>query len=213
MGLYIFFMNGTGEFPLIVCYYTQGTPYALDVQGLKESCEKWNLAYQIEPIESFGSWELNCCYKPFFLLSKLQELQRPLFWIDADAVILKKPLPLAEFSVDLAVRINASLGFDHPSKVISNSIFVNATQEAALLLKSWATICYSGLTDPARKEEYWDQVGLRDAIFASTHNAKVVNLPHAYAAIYDHPIDNKEILEPIIEHTQASRRYKKLIHS
>ena len=206
-------MDCMQHFPLIVCYYTQGTPYALDVQGLKESCEKWNLAYQIEPIESFGSWELNCCYKPFFLLSKLQELQRPLFWIDADAVIVRKPVPLAEFSMDLAVRINDSLALDHPSKVISNSIFVNATQEAALLLKRWASICYSALTHPDRTEEYWDQVGLRDAIFASTHNAKVVNLPHSYAAIYDHPIDNKEILEPIIQHTQASRRYKKLINS
>lgn len=201
------------HFPLIVCYYTQGTPYALDVQGLKESCEKWDLAYHIEPVESFGSWELNCCYKPFFLLSKLQELQRPLFWVDADGVLVKKPNPLPAFSADLAVRINISLTADHPSKVISNSIFVNATPEAAALLKLWASICCTALTNPERAEEYWDQMGLRDAIQSSRHSAKVAPLPHAYAAIYDHPIDIQEIPEPVIQHTQASRRYKKLINA
>lgn len=199
------------HFPLIVCYYTQSTPYALDVQALKESCEKWDLAYHIEPIESFGSWELNCCYKPFFLLSKLQELQRPLFWVDADGILIKKPEPLPEFSADLSVRINASLKPDHPSKVISNTIFVNATLEAASLLKLWASLCYTALTNPERTEEYWDQVGLRDAIARSS--AKVAPLPHAYAAIYDHPIDTQEIPDPVIQHTQASRRYKKLINA
>jgi len=201
------------HFPLIVSYYTQGTPYALDVQGLKESCEKWDLAYHIEPIESFGSWELNCCYKPFFLLSKLQELQRPLFWIDADGVIVRRPEFLPEFSADLAVRINASLAPEHPSKVISNTIFVNTTSVAATLLKLWASMCYAALTNPERTEEYWDQVGLRDAIQSTGNNAIVAPLPHAYAAIYDHPIDNQEIPKPVIQHTQASRRYKKLINS
>jgi hypothetical protein len=199
-------------FPLVVSYYTEKTLYQLEVEGLIESCKKWNLAYHIEPIESFGSWELNCAYKPFFLLSKLQEFKRPIFWVDADGVFVQEPAHLEEFSADLAVRINATCGPYHPSKVISSSIFVNATTEAALLLKQWAAECYRCLSQPDRTEEYWDQVGLRDVIFSGSHQAKVVNLPHSYNAIDGHPVDQKEILNPVIMQYQASRRYKKLIN-
>ena len=186
--------------------------YQLEVKSLIESCEKWNLAYHIEPIESFGSWELNCSYKPFFLLSKLQEFKRPLFWVDADGVFLQPPSLLEEFSADLAVRINASCAANHPSKVVSSSIFVNETQEAATLLKQWASECYRVLSAPDREREFWDQVGLRDVIFSGSHGAKVVNLPHSYTTIDGHPVDQKEILNPVIMHYQASRRYKKMIN-
>lgn len=202
----------TDAFPLIVSYYTRDTLYQFDVKGLIESCEKWGLAYHIEPIESFGSWELNCSYKPFFLLSKLYEFKRPLFWVDVDGVFLKRPKILPEFTVDLAVRINSSVALDHPSRVISNSVFVNNTQEAELLLKLWARLCYQALSDPDRREEYWDQVGLRDALSSTEHRAQVKNLPHAYAAIHGHPVDQLEIPSPVVQHYQASRRYKKLIN-
>ena len=199
-------------FPLVVSYYTQDTMYQLEVKSLIESCEKWNLVYHIEPIESFGTWELNCAYKPFFLLSKLQEFKRPLFWVDADAVFIRRPEYLEAFSADLAVRFNDSCSDGHPSKILSGSIYVNATQEAALLLKQWASECYRCLSLPDRTEEYWDQVGLRDVILSKTHQAKIGSLPHAYSAIDGHPVDQKEILKPVIMHYQASRRYKKLIN-
>ena len=199
-------------FPLIVSYYTKDTLYQLDVQALIESLKKWNLAYHIESIESFGSWELICCFKPFFLLSKLQEFKRPLFWVDVDAVFLRKPKTLKEFSADFAVRINSALAQDHPSRVISNSIFVNDTLAARQLLKSWAALCYQALSNPDRTEEYWDQVGLRNALVSTEHRTKVENLPHAYAAIHGHPVDQLEIADPIVQHYQASRRYKKLIN-
>lgn len=199
-------------FPLIVCYYTKDTMYQLEVKSLIESCEKYNLPYHVEPVDSFGSWELNCAYKPFFLLSKLQEFKRPIFWVDADGVFVQKPEPLEEFSADLAVRINEGCSPQHPSKVISCSIFVNATQAATLLLKQWAAECYRVLSAPDRTDEFWDQVGLRDVMYSGGHQAKVVNLPHSYAAIDGHPVDQKEILNPVIMHYQASRRYKNIIN-
>lgn len=199
-------------FPLVVSYYTEDTMYQLEVKNLIESCKRWHLAYHIEAVPSFGSWELNCAYKPFFLLSKLQEFKRPIFWVDADGVFLKNPSVLEEFSADLAVRINASCSAEHRSKVMSSSIFVNTTSEAEALLKLWVSECYQGLCNPDKKEEYWDQVGLRDAIFSNQHKANVVNLPHSYVAIEGHPVDAKEILDPVVMHYQASRRYKKLIN-
>lgn len=178
-------------FPLIVSYYTQ------DAQKLIKSCEKYNLTYHIEPIESFGSPELNVSYKPFFLLSKLQEFKRPLFWVDPDGAFVQKPAVLAEFSADIAVRMQ------QPSKVLSGSIFVNATEKAKTLLKQWASICYHTLSDPDRTETFSDQTALRDAILSGSHRAQVVDLPHAYMAIEGHLVDQKEIAHPVILHSKA----------
>jgi hypothetical protein len=185
------------HFPLIVSYYIKDE---LPLKGLLESCEKYNLAYHIEPVESFGSAELNASYKPFFLLSKLQEFKRPLFWVDPDGAFVQKPLVLEEFSADLAVRINTSCQPNHPSKVLSGSIFVNATDEAKALLRQWASECYRILSDPGRTQEFYDQAALRDTIFGMSHRATVVPLPHAYMAIEGHLVDQKEIARPVILH-------------
>ncbi len=199
-------------FPLVVSYYTKDTLYQLEAHNLIASCEKWDIPHHVEAIDSFGSWELNCCYKPFFLISKLEEFKRPLLWIDIDAVFLKKPVFLPEFEGDMAVRLHPSLPNHHPSKVISNSIFINATPPAQTLLKMWAAQCYRELSNPDRKEEYWDQIGLRDVILAHAGKARVAPLNLAYAAIHEHPEDQKNVLDPVVMHYQASRRYKKMIN-
>ena len=200
------------SFPLVVSYYTKDTMYQLEAHNLIASCEKWNIPHHVEAIDSFGSWELNCAYKPFFLISKLQEFKRPIFWIDIDAIFVKSPLSLPEFEGDLAVRINASLPDNHPSKVMSGSIFANTTPGAFSLLKMWAAKCYQQLSDPERTEEFWDQTGLRDVILAQGPATRVIPLSPAYAAIAEHPEDQKNVLDPVILHYQASRRYKKMIN-
>lgn len=200
------------RFPLIVSYYTKKTLYQLEVQNLIASCEKWNLSFDIEGIDSFGSWELNCGYKPFFLFRKLQELKKPILWIDADAVILKRPEVIEAFAADLAVRINEGLPIDHPSKVISSTIFVNYTPEGAELLRRWAEEGNKQLGQNERKEEFWDQIALRNVIYNQTHNAKVIGLPLEYTKISEHPFDTEAVKDPVIEHYQASRRFKKSIN-
>lgn len=196
-------------FPLIISFYTEKTLYQFEVQNLIASCQHWNLEYCIEGIPSFGSWELNCGYKPFFILQKLLHFKKPLLWIDADGVIVNQPEDIDAFSADLSVRINEDCPTGHLSKVISSTVFINNTEQGALLVRLWAEECYRNLNNIEREYEYWDQAGLRDAIFSNKHHAKVAPLPHAYAKIFD----QKGGYAPIIEHFQASRRYKKLINN
>lgn len=199
------------NFPLIVSYYTRDTLYQLEVQNLIASCEKWQLKHCIESISSFGSWERNCAYKPLFLLEKLQQWKRPLFWVDADAIFMAKPKVLDVFQSDFAVRIN-QWNDDHPSKVITNSFYVNATQGGERVLKSWAKECIDRLSDPTRTEEFWDQIALRDVLKKGVPGAKVCPLPLEYAAIVGNPLDEKAAQKFVIGHHQASRRFKKLIN-
>lgn len=200
------------NFPLIVSYYTQDTLYQLEVQNLIASLEKWGLDYHVEPIATLGSWERNCAFKPFFLYEKLEQFERPLFWVDADAVFESAPQYLEVFSADIAVRINEELSLEHPSKVMSGSLFVNATEGAKRVVKAWAKLCLERISDPARTEEVWDQAVLRDILFKHEHQAKIGALPRGYTAIVGNPHDEREIHTVTIAHYQASRRLKKTIN-
>jgi hypothetical protein len=200
------------DFPLVISYYTKETLYQLEVQNLIASCENWGIEYHVEGISSFGTWERNCAYKPFFLLEQLQKWKRALFWVDADAVFMKKPQWSELFASDFAVRINELWDDAHPSKVMSGSLYINATQGGERVLKAWAKECLDRLSDPNRTEELWDQVALRDVLKKGVPEARVVSLPAGYTFIVGHPCDEKEIEEVIIGHYQASRRLKKIIN-
>ncbi len=200
------------KFPLVVCYYTKDTLYQLEVQNLIASCEKWGLDHHVEPIATLGSWERNCSFKPFFLLEKLQQFGKPLFWVDADAVFVREPQYLKVFSQDLAVRINEKLDPAHPSKVISGSVFVNATQGAVEILKAWGQECIDSFLNPKRTEEIWDQIALRDVLQRGSTQFKAGVLPLEYMAIEGNPSDAREAGEVVIAHYQASRRFKKMVN-
>lgn len=194
------------EFPVIISFYTVNTPYEQEVQNLIASCEKFGLKSSIEGIESMGKWELNCAYKPFFILKKMEELRQPVLWVDADGVFVRQPAWQQAFNADLAVRLDPALPDSHPSKVISSTVFVGNRGESKLLIKEWIKESYSQLLDPNRKEEFWDQIALRDAILKCS--GTVAPIPLEYAKIFDHPGDLLTVREPVIEHFQASRRLK-----
>lgn len=199
-------------FPIVVCFYTKETLYQLEVQNLIASCEKWGLETCIEGVASLGSWELNCAYKPFFLYDKLKAFKRPLLWVDADGVFIKSPGMLDVFEADFAVRINAECEIDHPSKVISSTVYINCTPGGEEILRLWMDETRGQLLQEDRKEEFWDQTALRDAIFKREHGADVKPMPLSYAKIFDHQGDGKEVIDPVIEHYQASRRLKKIVN-
>jgi hypothetical protein len=198
-------------FPIVISFYTKETFYQIEVQNLIWSCEQFGITYQIESISSFGSWEINCAYKPFFIHRKLQELKQPVLWIDADGVFKKKPEQLSTFRKDFAVRINSHIPIDHPSHVMSGTVYANYTPGADALLRLWAEYSQKEMIRSNRKEEFWDQIALRDALYSKENPAIFESLPFSYTSIVDHAGDLEMIKEPIIEHHQASRRYKKLV--
>lgn len=199
------------EFPTVVSFYTKNTPYESEVTRLVNSCKNYDISFEIEGVDSFGSWELNCAFKPFFILKKLAELKKPLLWIDADGAFVGMPRWVEAFNGDFSVRVHPDLPNDHPSKVISSTIFVRPSEAGIGLVRLWAKICEKQLLDPNEMEEFWDQIALRDALFSSNNKAIVHPMPVAFAKIYDHPHDLLEVANPIIEHYQASRRFKNLV--
>lgn len=174
---------------------------------LIRSCEKWGIEHCIEGIESQGSWELNCAVKPFYILEKLEQHRRPIFWVDADAVFLKEP-KLDQFpACDFSVRIEPYLHEADPSKVISCTIYVNYSNDGRQILRKWADECKKRSHHPP----FWDQVALRDVLL-TRKRAKILPMPLPYCTLldFDDFFIRKEDI--VIKQFQASRRFKNYVY-
>lgn len=167
------------KFPLIISFYTKDSPYETWAQDLKKSCEEFGLEYDIEGIDSIGSWYKNCCYKPQFILKKLQEHKRPLFWVDADSVFLKKPILLNTLDCDLASRsFFFKRFFDHKG-FASGSLYVNYNPVVLQTLKNWE-IFYKEVPNAGIKSG--DDWYLSVLLHHMGSNLRIYDLPPEYNA-------------------------------
>ena len=92
---------------------------------------------RLTPSQTSDHGKKNCCFKPKYILKKLLDLQAPVLWIDADAIIYQKPTLFENLEADVAVRIVEEVPNDHPSKIISGTLFFNHTPEAIQVLQEW----------------------------------------------------------------------------
>jgi len=186
--------------PLFVSYYTSDFGYEKEAKALLSSAKALDLPIEIEPLSSRGSWEKNCSIKPSFLLKKLEESHRPLVWIDADARLLKPPLLFDSIKAELAFRMHTHLPLDHPSKVLTGTLYLKPTEKVKRLLICWEKLC--------KKNGGWDQIAFKEALLKE-NPSNFALLPEAYCAIFDKTSLLKE--EIVILHTQASRLLKKIV--
>lgn len=194
------------EKPLVISFYTENTPYQLEVMHLIESCRKLEIEADIEGVPSQGTWDLNCAIKPFFIQKKLKEKKRPIFWVDADAVFKKAP----DFSImsqaDVAVRENKRFSYDPRLRLCSGSMFINYTDSALQFVDLWCNHC-SKQIDEKQNLEFLDQRTLVELI-EDGFPVKVFPLPTGYAKIFDLDALEVDPEEIVVEHFQASRRYR-----
>lgn len=193
----------------VISYYTLDTLYEKEAEGLIASCLHFGLEHSIVGVKNQGSWDKNCCHKPAFILKKLQELKKPVLWVDCDAIFLQKPIYLDGLDCDIAVRIDEDRAMDHRSRVLGGTIFVNHTKAALHLMRKWKEECKTQLKNG--KEEVWDQACLRDVLYKEK-DLKVQKLTVPYCRVFDWPRDVMPVEETVILHSQASRMYKKIIN-
>lgn len=194
--------------PTIISFYTKDSPYEWEAEGLINSCKNFSLECEIEGVPSAGSWELNCAYKPLFILRMLQKLKKGVLWVDCDAVFECHPESIPAFKADIAVRSHPECHTDHIAKINSGTFFANYTPAGVEIVKTWAEHSLKELSSPDRKEEFWDQTTLRDVIKKFNKPAEIGLLPLEYLKIFDHPLHVVECANPVIVHHQASRLYK-----
>lgn len=199
-------MSVFAQLPLVVSYYTKNTPYEQEVQGLIDSCNKFGIEYSIDAVESLGSWEENCALKPFFLKKKLENVQRPILWVDADAVFLR-PMEFEEFMfADLSLLKDN--GTDPRFCVRSGTVYINSTEKGLNALEIWCSYSQQIQSLEQKALPFQDQVSLYFTLL-SKPAISISLLPLKYCAIFDESLDALTPEEVVIEQRQASRRFHK----
>ena len=80
---------GVSMKPLIVSFWAPNPHQnyqALSVR-MEESCHRFGLETHVVEMSNKGSWVWNCAQKGLFILNCLGKFERPILWIDADAVV------------------------------------------------------------------------------------------------------------------------------
>ncbi len=202
-----------GRAPLLVNFYTRNTPYEHEARKLADSCKALGVDLLSEAVEPRGSWEFNCAYKASFLKRVHGSLNagggggaqrggggRAIVWVDADAIVRRAPVLLHGDLWDFAIHKHYGWMF------ASGTVYFGPTDAAAELLDRWTRLCE---IDPAQ----WDQVHLGTAWedVAGARPLRTLWLPEAYTRVFDFPAGDPTAHEPVIEHFQASARFKSAV--
>lgn len=198
--------------PLIVSYSTLDSLYEEEIKDLILSCKSLNLEYSIDNINTFGSWEKNCCYKPKFILEKLLTYKKPLLWVDADAIIIKKPIIDNFLNDDFAFRFKYDEK-NNKKSIRSGTIFINFTNQAINFLKAWDLECQKELNDQNKMHEVWDERCLFKLIHDGKLKISFSELSIGYCKIFDKYNDKVDDENTYILQFQASRVYKNFINN
>lgn len=195
------------DYAIFTSFYTIGTGYEKEVQNLIHSIQQLNLPYHIEGIESFGKWEHNCAYKPTHI-EKIMNIypERCVVWVDADCTIETEPELFRNKSNVQLKSVGCYIMKDYHrdkkrTQLISGTIFFRNDLISKNIVKLWIEGCN-------KDKDVWDQVVLH-----KIYNEQKVyfgNLPAGYNKIFDKMVHKKVV--PIIQHWQASRRFKRQIN-
>lgn len=130
---------------VFISYYTPN--YKKWAVQLQDSMSKQGLTYDVvcidhQTTEESGKakWQANVRYKPKFILDKLREHKdcKAVVWVDADALVERKPEALLKIREDLAVRF-APFPAKQPRKyeLLSGTVYVKNSPEALKMMELW----------------------------------------------------------------------------
>jgi len=180
----------------VVSYYTRNTGYEAEAKHLIESLERFNLPYEIEVIDSLGSWRKNTQYKAIFIRKMMAKHDENVVFLDADSVVRKYPELFDTIEADFAVHYYRGKQLASGTMYFANCPIVEA------LVDSW-------IEANKQNPNTLDQQTLQDLLKNGWKNLQVLVLPPEYCKIFDLMADIKD---PVIEHFQASRRLKEEVN-
>jgi len=186
---------------IVISFYTVNSPYEREVKGLIDSLNAFNLKYDIQGINSLGSWQKNTIYKAQFIKEMIiKHKGKNLVWIDADAVIKSDPFILSMIDSDVAFYYRTKGGregrIQEPCELISACMFMKANDSVLRLLDMWIERNNNDHGD--LEQHYLQQVIPEWRSQGGTHSV----LPQQYCKIFDSQEDKIAVVQ-----NQASRRF------
>ena len=123
---------------LLISFYSDiedRTYYSDHAKRLISECEELKNPYDIRHKESLGSYQLNCLSKPQYILNMIEELNRPVLWMDIDSKI-HKPLDIFDqFEEDVDMVLATANGM--LSGIKASPLYFGNTENAKNFIREW----------------------------------------------------------------------------
>lgn len=172
--------------PVIVSFYTEGTPYKADADRLAKSVADRGMTASIFPVPDKGDWELNCNCKAAVVRDALKQHPAVLF-LDSDCW-LKEDIPFFD-----GLKCDIALDIVRPDRLRvgwfaqrwkhhiyrrgcmwnSGIVYIRRNPRTLELMDRWVEMC-------ARRPKVWDQINLQNA--ARGMELDVRDIPPDYRA-------------------------------
>jgi hypothetical protein len=188
--------------------------YEWDAEQLKKSLTKHGIdSSNVDYREQVGSWEANTQMKASFILEKLLE-NDAVVWTDADSRVRQTPSFFNTITTDVGLFFlpkELASGWVPPEHSIlqnvdsylqSGTMYFKNNDRVIKLLQDWNEL---NKKDSQQWDQWTLQVALQDSDVTITH------LPPEYVWMDGVVSTSYSYRKPVIEHTQASRRFKSKI--
>ena len=198
--------NSTLDNLMVVGYYTVNTPYEEEAQNLLQSLNKLGINHDISGVKTLGSWQANTRFKAGFMLDMLIKWpNHRLLYIDCDAVVHKSPDLFKNYNCDIAVRWQDFRW--RKNECLSGTIYMENNERTKRICELWRDINVTEGNYSNRMEQ-WNLDTVINQM-KEDPNFSYKNLPPEYTMIFDSMRGMYPNINPVIEHFQASRRFKK----
>ena len=188
--------------------------YEWDAEQLKKSMNKLGIRnHDVEYRDRVGSWEANTQMKAPFILEKLLE-NDAVVWTDADSRVRQVPTFFDTITTDVGlfflskelagvfVLPEHSILQNVDSYLQSGTMYFKNNDRVIKLLETWIEL-------NKKDSQQWDQWTLQVALQNS--DVTITHLPPEYVWMDGVVSTAYSVRNPVIEHTQASRRFKSKI--
>lgn len=195
---------------VVVSFYTVGTSYATEIEGLWETLEELGIPYHFVPCKAMGTWRENLNHKSRCILEAFDMFPgKDIVFLDADAKVRSMPVLFDELSTHHRYDLSAHFYHyqprsGHHDELLSGTIWIKNDHTGRALVQRWHDIA---LAKPLTRH----QMCLKHAIQEFEDEGFPVQInrhPFEYTCIFDYPGVKRGEVTPIIEHFQASRRFR-----
>ena len=191
---------------MVVGYYTVDTPYEQEAQNLIQSLTRLGLQKDIVGVKTLGNWQANTRFKAGFMLDMLIKYpNHKLLYVDVDAVMHAPPVLFNNYKCDIAVRWQDFQW--RKNECLSGTIYMENNHRTQRLCRLWRDININEGNETSRMEQ-WNLDTVIQQMKNEDPSFTYKNLPPEYTFIFDIMKGIYPNSKPVIEHFQASRRFK-----
>ncbi len=203
--------NATLDNLMVVGYYTVNTPYEEEAKKLLRSLNKLGLNHDISGVNTLGNWQANTRFKASFMLDMLIKWpNHRLLYVDVDAVMHSRPDLFKNYYCDIAVRWQDFRW--RKNECLSGTIYMENNLRTKRICELWRDINIAE-GNLSNRMEQWNLDTVINQLKNEDPQFTYKNLPPEYTMIFDSMRGMYPNIVPVIEHFQASRRFKKDVNN